>query len=72
MTHPRRKLTTHTVRAIRRDYRARRTAEQLIAEGRAILKVTPTAMDWARDLGVTQNIVLSAAQCLTYKDVTHG
>lgn len=72
MTLPR-KLTPGDVVAIRRDYRARKTGERLIAEGRAILKVVPTCMDHARELGVTQTVVLSAAQGMTYKDVkAHG
>jgi hypothetical protein len=69
MSHPRRKLDPLAVRQIRTDYRARRKAERDIARARAVLSVVPTCCDHARAYGVTQNIVLSAAQGLTYRDI---
>lgn len=69
MTHPRRKLTPSIVRQIRADYRARRDAERQLAEARRVLETTPDAMNWARSLRCTQNIILSAAQGRTYKEI---
>jgi hypothetical protein len=69
LAHPNRKMTPHWIRNIRADYRARRKAERQIAEARAILMVIPTCNDYARELGVNQNVVLSAAMGLTYREV---
>lgn len=67
--HPRRKLTPTLVREIRRDYDLRRKAKAMIDRGRALLLAVPTCNDYARELGTTENIILSAAMRRTYREV---
>lgn len=69
MSHPRRKLSATIVRSIRKDYRLRREAKTMIAKGKALLAVVPTCNDYARELGTTENIILSAAMGRTYREV---
>ncbi len=69
MTHPRRKLAPATVVDIRRDYQLRRNAKEMIALGKAMLTSIPTCNDYARQLGTTDTVILSAAMGRTYKDI---
>jgi len=69
MARPYRQLADPTVRELRRDYRLRKQAIEMIKLGRAILDKTPSCGNWARSLKVSSRAVLDASAERTYQYV---